>query len=130
MSMEPLSFRPARGDVWLIDLGNMSVQEDGTKVYHRFREHAEKRPCVILSNDQFNWSAAELVVVVPMTSQEKAISTRVRIDPPEGGVRKASFAICEGIRSVARQFLIRKWGILTNETLQEIELQIRDLIDI
>src|SRR4051794_33643979 len=98
---------PARGDVWMTDLGNV-IGPDPSAVYFRYHEHAGRRPCVILSIDRYNASNAELVIAVPMTREDKKIPTHVRVDPPEGGIRDPSFVICEGIRSVARQFLLQR----------------------
>jgi mRNA interferase MazF len=112
----------------MADLGNV-IGPAAFAIYFRYREHADRRPCVILSNDRFNASAAELVIAVPMTSSDKAMPTHVRIDPPEGGIRNTSFVICEGIRSVARQYLLRRLGVVTPQTMTEIELRLRDLMN-
>jgi mRNA interferase MazF len=129
-------FAPSRSDVWLADFDHIELDADGRivqdqqgrAVYTRHREHGGKRPCVVLSNDEFNQGWAELVIVVPITKEDKGISTHVPITPPEGGLRLPSFVICEGIRSIARQFLIQKWGRVEDTTLQEIELELRKLM--
>ena len=43
-----------RGEIWFVDLNPV--------VEH---EQAKKRPCLIVSSDKFNQSAADLVVIVP-----------------------------------------------------------------
>src|SRR6185295_5268066 len=53
-----------RGEVWLADL-------DPT----RGHEQAGRRPVLIVSDDVFNAGAAELVVVLPMTSTLRPIAS-------------------------------------------------------
>ncbi len=65
---------PARGEVWLAELGQT-----------RGREQAGTRPALIVSVDGFNQSGAELVVVVPLTSRLKRIRTHVEVLPPRVG---------------------------------------------
>ncbi len=87
-------FVPSRSDVWLADFDHIKLDAEdriisddlGRPMYTRHREHGGKRPCVILSNDDFNKGWSELVVVVPITKGEKRISSHVPIEPPEGGL--------------------------------------------
>lgn len=130
-------FVPSRADVWLADLDHIRIDSDGRPLldengdlrYTRHREHGGKRPCVVMSNREFNEGPAELVIVVPMTSVLKGTATHVPIRPPEGGLREHTFAICEGIRSIDRHFLVRKWGRVEDVTMREIELILRRLMD-
>lgn len=57
--------QPLRGEVWLATL-------DPTVG----REQAGTRPALIVSDDLFNQSHAELVVVLPITSKSKNVSAR------------------------------------------------------
>jgi hypothetical protein len=60
--MESRLFTPSRADVWLADFnhiqldaeGNVVPDREGRPKFTREREHAGKRPCVILSNNDFN----------------------------------------------------------------------------
>jgi len=62
------------------------------------REQAGTRPVLIVSSDQFNQSAAQLIFAVPITSKKKNIRSHVAILPPEGGLAMASYAMCEAMR--------------------------------
>jgi mRNA interferase MazF len=134
--MDGRIYIPSRSEVWLANFdhllldvdGDILLDEQGKPTYTRFREHGGKRPCVVLSNNEFNQSPADLVIVLPITSDDKRIFSHVRIEPPEGGLRKPSFVICEGIRSIGRQFLIQKWGRVQESTLSEIEIILRTLM--
>ncbi|MCF7899606.1 type II toxin-antitoxin system PemK/MazF family toxin, partial [Candidatus Babeliales bacterium] len=81
-----------RGSVWLVNL-------DPT-VGH---EQAKKRPCVIVSADRYNRSFAGLVLIMPITSQKRELYWYVSLTPPEGGLDKKSYIICDQVRSVSVQ---------------------------
>jgi mRNA interferase MazF len=123
-------YKPARSDVWLADFGLEEIDEDGQSKFTRFREHGGKRPCVVLSNNEYNQSGSELVIVVPVTSVDKGWKTHVALDWPEGGLprREGSFVICEGIRSIARQFLLKRYGRVEDRTMREITARLSQLI--
>jgi mRNA interferase MazF len=110
---------PIRGDVWLADL-------DPT----RGREQAGKRPVLIVSTDRFNQGPAELVVVVPITSKGKGIPWHVRITPPDGGVKTASHAMCEMVRCISRERLVKKWGAASDETMFAVDERLRILLEL
>ncbi len=106
-----------RGEVWLVNL-------DPTQG----REQAGTRPALIISENLFNQGYAELVIIVPITSQNKGIRSHVKIAKNEGGLTLESFAKCEDIRSVSKQRLIKKLGSVAKETVESVEEKIRFLI--
>ena len=79
---------------------------------------------MVLSIDSFNQGPAELVVVCPITSRDRFIPLHVRIEPPEGGLKSASFAMPEMIRSISVTRLKSFWGAVTGATLVQIEQRI------
>jgi mRNA interferase MazF len=108
---------PQRGDIWQVDL-------DPT----RGHEQAGKRPALVVSVDPFNQGPADLVVVLPLTSKAKGIPFHVEVRPPEGGLRKRSFVKCEDIRSVAKERLERRLGVISSATLVAVENRLRILL--
>ena len=110
---------PLRGEVWLVDL-------DPT----RGREQAGKRPVLVVSANGFNKSPADLVVVLPITSKDKAIPWHVPLPPPEGGTKTKSFIMCEAVRSISHDRLVQRWGAVTAATLDEVEDRLRILFDL
>ena len=108
---------PSRGEVWLVDL-NPS----------RGHEQAGVRPGLVVSVDPFNHGLAGLVVLLPLTSIAKGIPFHVELNPPEGGVKVKSFIKCEDIRSVAKDRLSRRWGMVSGTTLTAIEDRLRILL--
>lgn len=112
---EPL--RPGRGEVWLAEFGSPHGHEQGGA-----------RPAVVLSADLFNRGPAGLVVVVPFTTRERGVRLHVRVEPPEGGLRVVSFAMCENIRSVSVGRLIERWGLVSQRTMARTETAMRVLL--
>ena len=108
---------PSRGEVWLVNL-NPS----------RGHEQAGVRPGLVVSVDPFNHGPAGLVVLLPLTSIPKGIPFHVELNPPEGGVKVKSFIKCEDIRSVAKDRLSRRWGMVSGTTLTAIEDRLRILL--
>ena len=108
---------PRRGDVWSISL-------DPT----RGREQAGVRPALILSSDTLNSPPGELVIVVPFTTRDRGLPTHVEVMPPEGGLTKTSYALCEAVRSVSKSRLLSKWGRVSDQSLATIEKKVRFLI--
>jgi len=110
-----------RGEIWLADFDPVRGHEQG-----------RQRPALVISNDQFNNGPAGLVVVVPLTTTERQrMPLRVRIDPPDGGVRETSFALCEAVRSISTDRLVGEaWGSVSARTLAAVEYRVRTLLNL
>lgn len=109
---------PLQGEIWLFDPEPTTGNEIGKKV----------RPCIIISNNLWNKIRSGLVIIIPITSVQKNILTHVRIDPPEGGLKVTSFAVCEQIRTISRERLKSRLGIVKSRLLmKEIHTWIADL---
>lgn len=108
-------------EIWLFDTDPIKGNELGKKI----------RPGIIISNDFMNKGQSGLVIIVPMTSVYKGIQSHIQINPPEGGLKEKSFALCEQIRAISKQRLIKKIGIIkSKEILIEIRGWILDLISL
>ncbi len=109
----------ARGEVWLADLNPT-----------RGHEQAGQRPVLVLSQTLFNRGPAGLVVVLPLTSTIRDIPSHVAVSPPEGGLKRRSAILCDAIRSMAKERMLRKWGTVTPATLMAVEDRVRILLDL
>lgn len=109
--------QPVRGEVWLAELNPV-----------RGHEQAGKRPVLIVSEDLFNRGPADLVIVLPLTSTLRPIPSRVRLSPPEGGLKVESDVLCDAIRSISKERLLVRWGMVRPGTLEEIEDRLRILL--
>jgi mRNA interferase MazF len=111
------SVQPSRGEIWFVNL-------DPTKG----REQAGSRPALVLSVDAFNHGPADLVVVIPITSKAKGIPFHVAIGPPEGGLKQESFIKCEDVRSISKERLLNRLGMVSNQMMEEVEDRVRILL--
>ena len=108
---------PARGEIWLADLAPP-----------RGHAQAGRRPVLVVSEDLFNRGPADLVIVLPVTSTVRPIPSHVRLSPPEGGLKQASAVVCDGIRSISKQRLVRRWGGVAPATMGLVEDALRILL--
>jgi len=111
--------KPSRGEIWLVDLNPV--------IGH---EQAGTRPAMVISVDLFNQGPAELLVVLPVTTQNKNIPLHVRIDPPDGGMKMISFIKCEDIRSLSSKRLIRRLGVVSPATMAAVEDRLKILLNL
>ena len=101
----------SRGDIWLAALDPV-----------RGREQAGTRPVVIVSADEFNSCPAGLVIVVPFTKRERGVSSHVRVDATEAGLKHESFSTCEQMRSISKKRLLKRMGNLGDKAMSQLEL--------
>lgn len=110
---------PSRGETWLVNLDPTTG-----------REQSGTRPALVVSVNTFNHGPADLVIVLPITSIEKRVPFHIKIDPPEGGLRRRSFVKCEDVRSISKQRLLNRLGNVSAGTLSLVEDRIRILMDL
>ncbi len=110
---------PSRGEVWLVDLNPT-----------RGHEQAGKRPGLVVSVDPFNHGPAGLVVVLPITTKAKHIPFHVEMRPPEGGLKSTSYIKCEDVRSVAKERLARRLGMISPTAQAEVDDRLRILLGV
>ncbi len=109
---------PLQGEIWLFHPDPTIGSEIGKKI----------RPCLIISSNNWNKIRSGLVIIIPLTSRNKDILTHVRIDPPEGGLNTVSYALCEQIRSISKERLKKRIGLIRSlPIMNEIRTWILDL---
>jgi mRNA interferase MazF len=106
-----------RGEVWLTELDPV-----------RGHEQAGRRPCVVLSVDAFNRGPAGLLIVAPLTTTARRVAAHVEVDPPEGGLDRPSFIMCEAVRSISTERLMRRLGAINTSTIEVVEHRLRVLL--
>ena len=109
----------ARGEVWLANLSPTIG-----------REQSGLRPVLIASSDYFNQGFAQLIYAVPITSRDRRIRSHVGVSPPEGGLALESFIMCEAMRSISKERLMKRVGAISSETMMVVEDRLRILLDI
>lgn len=110
---------PSRGEVWRVDLEPVRGHEQG-----------RVRPALILSNNVVNHGPSGLVTVVPMTTKARPLRSFLKVEPPEGGVQKTSYIICDQVRTISAERLGRRFGSVSGKTLIEVERRVRFLLDL
>jgi mRNA interferase MazF len=118
--MQPL--RPLRGEIWWVRFPKRS-QVAG-------HEQAEERPALIVSADFVNQSASDMVVVLPISTTERRIRSHVPIMPPEGGLIDPSDIKCEQIRAMSVQRLVRPLGLVTDQTMAQVEHMLKMVLEL
>jgi mRNA interferase MazF len=108
---------PKLGEIWLVNF-------NPTKGH----EQAGMRPCLIISVDEFNSCPADLVIAIPITSKFRNIPTHVPIVPPEGGLRKKSYILCEQIRSISKDRLKKRLGKISYPIIRQAKDRIALLL--
>jgi mRNA interferase MazF len=100
---------PSQGEVWLCDLEPT-----------RGGEQKKRRPCVVISRNEMNRAPIALSIVVPLTTTDRGSPLHTRIEPPEGGLKKVSYATPEQVRSVSHERLTKRSGSLEPASLQQV----------
>ena len=69
---------PVRGEIWLVNWNPA-----------RGSEQAGKRPALVIQNDIGN-EKAPTIIVAAISSSVKLYPMNVKLDPPEGGLKRSS----------------------------------------
>jgi mRNA interferase MazF len=85
---------------------------------------------LVVSTDIFNRGATDLVTIVPITSRARPIRTFLRVDPPEGGLSQVSYLICDQVRTIAKERLGKRLGVISAATIGEVERRLKFLLDL
>jgi mRNA interferase MazF len=120
MDSKNTRIQPKQGEIWLFDPDPIKGNELEKKV----------RPCLVISHNSWNKISTGLVIIVPLTSVNKEISTHIRVTPPDGGLSVESFALCEQVRSISRERLVKRTGVVSHKVLVEVHAWICDLINV
>lgn len=102
---------PLRGEIYLVEL-DPTVGAEIQKT----------RPAVIIQNDIYNrYGNITIVAAITSNTSGKNYPTNVFIPSPEGGLSKDSIIKTNQIRSIDKQRLIKKFGILRPETMNKVD---------
>lgn len=91
------------------------------------REQAGTRPGIVVGTALACQLPNDLVFVVPTTTTNRGLS----IHPPVSGLPKPGFAMCDQLKSISRQRLVRRQpGSLPQQEIDTIKFVLRRLIDV
>lgn len=94
----------------------------------RGHEQAGRRPALVISVDEFNHGPADLVTIIPITGSDRRIPVHTQVEPPEGGLTKTSFILCDQTRTITRGRMISRLGMIQRETLANVEDNLKILL--
>lgn len=110
----------ARGSVWLVDLEPITGHEQGSK-----------RPCLVVSDNLFNNSAAKLIAILPITKKFRPLVWYIQLDPPAGGLIMRSYIITNQVRVVSTdRFIGSSLGNVSAAILKEVDARLRLLLNL
>ena len=98
-----------RGEIYLANL-NPSLGSEQSGI----------RPVLIIQNDTGNRYSPTVIVLAITSKEKKNIPTHVKIDAMQG-LEKDSVVLVEQVRTVDKERLIKKLGMLSFEKMQEIK---------
>jgi mRNA interferase MazF len=110
--------RPRLGEVWSVTFDPVRGHEQGGV-----------RPGLVISNDRFNRTPHTLCILVPLTRTDRGIPSHIPVQPPEGGLRDRSFALCEQVKSLSVSRLHRRLGTVERSTLERVQATVGLFID-
>ncbi|MBF0608074.1 MAG: type II toxin-antitoxin system PemK/MazF family toxin [Candidatus Magnetobacterium sp. LHC-1] len=86
-------------------------------------EIQKTRPCIVLSPDEMN-DYLSTVIVVPMTTQSHRYPTRIKVIFQD----KACWIVLDQIRTVDKRRLVKKIGIIEDDTIQRVKRVIKEML--
>lgn len=106
--------RPSRGEIWLVDLDPVVGHEQG-----------RKRPALVISDDTLNHGPSGLVTVVPITKTQRNIPIHVCIKRGQGGLTMDSTILCDQVRTISRERLIKPYETVEAPVMQAVEENVK-----
>jgi mRNA interferase MazF len=100
-----------------IKRGDVYVGDPEPVVGH---EQGGWRPFLVVSIEQMNRSPASMAIAVPLTTTDRRNKLHVRVEPPEGGLERVSFAMPEMVRSVSSLRLQGRLGRASMDTVESV----------
>lgn len=104
--------RVGHGQIWTVALDpTIAHEQRGT------------RPCIVVSTDRYNDLPIEQALIVPLTTRDRGLPHHIPV-ADDGGLSRASWAMCEALRAASTHRFGRLVGTATRATLTAIADQI------
>lgn len=95
----------------------------------RGREQAGTRPGVVIASDGYLSNVPQLVIVVPVTTTDRGWPHHVRVEGPDVGLPRPSFAMTEQPRTIARSRITGQAGSASSSTMALISGWLHDFLE-
>jgi mRNA interferase MazF len=107
-----------RGEVYLAELKPVrGSEQDGC------------RPVLIVSRDAIN-RYSSIVIAVPFTDKKKTYPSHVSFARDQGGLTMDSIALCEQVRAISLDRLVKKLGQIDRASMANIEAALKISLDL
>jgi mRNA interferase MazF len=105
--------RVSHGQIWTVSLDpTIANEQRGT------------RPCIVVSTDWFNDLPIHQAFIVPLATRDRGFPHHIPVRD-DGGLKRASWAMCEALRAASTQRFGQLIGTATAATLTAIADQLR-----
>ncbi len=102
---------PKRGEIYLVNF-DPTIGSEIQKT----------RPALILQNDISNqYSLITIVAAITSQFDSETYPTEVLINPPEGGLNVTSVVLLNQIRSIDKQRLVKRMGIVSDHLMGYVD---------
>lgn len=106
-------------DLWLTDFGEPYPGEP-----------AKRRPALVIGPPDTFGPGFPFVIVVPLTTADRGMSLHVEVEAgSETGLDQPSFVQCELIRSISRNRLVRRLGVVSSGVSSKVTMVVRTLLN-
>jgi len=109
-----------RGEIWWADVSpTVGTEQSGL------------RPVLIVQTDRANPHSPH-TIIVPFTTKirRKILPSHVFVPAPESNLPKDSVILCEQVRVIDKQRLIRKVTALTEKRLSEVNFALKEILSL
>jgi len=96
-------------------------------------EMRDLHPCVVVQSDLLEHDLRPRTIVVPFTSRgpRRKFPFVVAVEPPEGGLTKTSYALCDQVTRMDKARIVRETGSsLSPATMKRIDDALRLALDL
>ena len=105
-------------EIWLVDFGSPYPAEP-----------AHHRPALIVGPPEVVGAALPFVIVLPLTTTRRGLSFHVEVEAtPDTGLAETSYVQCELVRSVNRNRLLSRLGMIDIEGSSRVADVLRILL--
>ncbi|MBW1698463.1 MAG: type II toxin-antitoxin system PemK/MazF family toxin [Deltaproteobacteria bacterium] len=104
---------PRRGEIWLVNWNP-----------GRGSEQSGIRPALIIQNDIGN-EKAPTTIVAAISSSVKVYPINVRLQPPEGGLKRPSIVKASQILTISKERLEKRLGRLGQARMRDVDRAVK-----
>lgn len=83
---------------------------------------------LVVASNMFLEQADTLAIVLPVTTSARGWPNHVQLRGPHVGLDEDSFVMTEQVRTIARERLLKEVGWVDRETMDEVNLWLRDFL--